>query len=132
MLARRSPGVGHAAGRLGLIGGHVDLVAPSADALECTARREVAEETGVDLTGVPLRYLESAFFIADDGEPQITVAFVGVAPDRAQATTAAPDELSEVGWWTAAEAAADPACPAWLPDLLLRAGDVVTNGGQCV
>ena len=36
--------------------------------LEETARRELLEETGLDLTGVPLTYLESEFFVTGGGE----------------------------------------------------------------
>jgi ADP-ribose pyrophosphatase YjhB (NUDIX family) len=89
--------------------------------LEVTARREVAEETGMDLAAVPLSYLESEFFVTDQGERQITVTFVAPAPVGAVAAITAPAELSEVGWWTREEAAADPRCPPWLPGLIDRA-----------
>ena len=52
-------------GRLGLIGGHVEADAPAAGVLEETGRREVAEEVGLDLTGVPLTYLESEYFVTE-------------------------------------------------------------------
>lgn len=120
LLGVRAPGVAYAPGRLGLIGGHVEADAPAADVLEQTARREVAEETGLDLTGVRLTYLESEFFVTDGGERQVTVTFLAPAP-AGQLPTADALELTEVGWWTADQAAADPRCPDWLPDLLSRA-----------
>ena len=43
------------------------------------------------------------------------------APDGATPYVNAPDELTEVAWWTAADVAADPRCPPWLPALLDRA-----------
>jgi 8-oxo-dGTP pyrophosphatase MutT (NUDIX family) len=122
LLSVRSPSAAYAPGRLGLIGGHVEVEAPAPDVLEATARRELAEETGLDLTTVPLTYLESEFFITDGGERQVTVTFVAAAPAGVAASIAAPDELSEVGWWTREQAAADPRCPDWLPGLLRRAG----------
>ena len=126
LLSVRSPDAAYAPGRLGLIGGHVEVDAPTHDVLEATARRELAEETGVDLAGIPLTYLESEFFVTDRGERQITVTFVAPAPaGAAAAAVAAPAELSEVTWWTREQVAADPRCPPWLPDLLDRAQRVM-------
>jgi 8-oxo-dGTP pyrophosphatase MutT (NUDIX family) len=121
LLSIRSPNAAYAPGRLGLVGGHVEVDAPTLNVLEATARREIAEETGLDLAAVRLTYLESEFFVTDRGERQVTVTFVSPAPAGVAATITAPDELSEVGWWTREQAAADPRCPPWLPDLLDRA-----------
>ena len=121
LLSVRAPGVAYAPGSIGLIGGHVESAAPEPGVLESTARRELTEETGLDLAGVPLRYLESEYFVTPAGEPQITVTFVATAPEAAAPYVNAPGELTEVGWWTAAEVAADPRCPPWLPALLGRA-----------
>jgi 8-oxo-dGTP diphosphatase len=121
LLSIRSPDVAYAPGRVGLVGGHVEVDSPTRNVLEVTARREVAEETGLDLSAVPLTYLESEFFVTERGECQVTVTFVAVAPTDAAATVTAPAELSEVGWWTPDEVAADPRCPPWLPGLLERA-----------
>jgi 8-oxo-dGTP diphosphatase len=121
LLVVRAPGVAYAPNKIGMIGGHVDVTRPLADVLEATARREVAEETGLDLSDVPLRYLESEFFIADQGERQITVTFTAKAPPEAEPYVNAPDELAEVGWWTLDDLEADVRCPSWLPPLLRRA-----------
>ena len=121
LLSVRSPDVAYAPGRLGLVGGHVEVDSPTPDVLEVTARREVAEETGLDLASMRLAYLESEFFVTEGGERQVTVTFVASAPARAVASITAPAELSEVGWWTRDEVAADPRCPPWLPGLIDRA-----------
>jgi 8-oxo-dGTP pyrophosphatase MutT (NUDIX family) len=121
LLSIRSPDVAYAPGCLGLVGGHVEAGSATPDVLEMTARREVAEETGLDLATVPLTYLESEFFVTEQGERQVTVTFVAPAPAAAVALVTAPAELSEVGWWTRDEAAADTRCPPWLPALLDRA-----------
>ena len=121
LLSVRAPGVAYAPGHLGLIGGHVEADAPTRDVLELTARREMAEETGLDLAAVPLTYVESEYFVTEQGERQVTVTFVAPAPDGVMASVTAPAELSEVGWWTREEAAADPRCPPWLPGLIDRA-----------
>jgi 8-oxo-dGTP pyrophosphatase MutT (NUDIX family) len=126
LLGRRAPGVAYAPGRLGLIGGHVEADAPAADVLEATGRREVAEEVGLDLAGVPLTYLESEYFVTDGGERQVTVTFVASAPPEQEPRVADPTELTEVGWWTADQAAADRRCPPWLPGLLRRADQALS------
>jgi 8-oxo-dGTP diphosphatase len=122
LLVVRAPGVAYAPNKIGLIGGHVDLARPLAGVLEATARREVAEEVGVDLSDVPLHYLESEFFITEGGERQITVAFTAQVPPEIEPYVNAPDELTEVGWWTIHDLEADPRCPPWLPALIRRAG----------
>jgi 8-oxo-dGTP diphosphatase len=121
LLVVRSPGVVYAPNMIGMIGGHVEVVDPERNVLEATARREVAEEVGLDLSGVPLTYLESEFFITDSGERQITVTFAGPAPSGDQPYVNAPDELVEVGWWTLDDLEADTRCPPWLPALIRRA-----------
>jgi 8-oxo-dGTP diphosphatase len=121
LLVLRAPGVAYAPNMIGMIGGHVDLTRPLANVLEATARREVAEEVGLDLSQVPLRYLESEFFITDGGERQITVTFTAQAPPEAEPYVNAPDELTEVGWWTLNDLDADVRCPSWLPPLIRRA-----------
>jgi 8-oxo-dGTP pyrophosphatase MutT (NUDIX family) len=120
LLSVRGAEVGYAAGRLGLIGGHVEDDDPAEDVLEATARRELIEETGVDLTGVPLRYLASELFSAGEDDLQVTVTFVADAPPGIDPAPLS-DELAEVGWWTLTEIEADPRCPSWLPGLIRRA-----------
>jgi 8-oxo-dGTP diphosphatase len=121
LLVVRAPGVAYAPNMIGMIGGHVDVTRPVADVLEATARREVTEEVGLDLSEVTLRYLESEFFNTDRGERQITVTFTAQAPSGIEPYVNAADELVEVGWWTLAELEADPRCPSWLPALIRRA-----------
>ena len=121
LLVVRAPGVVYAPNKIGMIGGHVDVTDPEGDVLEATARREVVEEVGLDLSGVPLTYLESEFFITNGGERQITVTFSAPAPSGDEPYVNAADELAEVGWWTLNDLEADPRCPPWLPALIRRA-----------
>jgi 8-oxo-dGTP diphosphatase len=121
LLVVRAPKVAYAPNMIGMIGGHVDVAGPQADVLEVTARREVAEEVGLDLSELRLRYLESEFFLTDTGERQITVTFTAQAPAETEPYVNAPEELVEVGWWTLGDLEADPRCPSWLPALIRRA-----------
>jgi len=121
LLVVRAPDVADAPNKIGMIGGHVEVTNPEADVLEVTARREVAEEVGLDLSAVRLSYLESEFFITDSGERQITVTFTAHAPPLVEPLVNAPAELTEVGWWALGDLEADPRCPSWLPPLIRRA-----------
>jgi 8-oxo-dGTP diphosphatase len=121
LLVVRAPGVAYAPNKIGMIGGHVDVTRPLAHVLEANARREVAEEVGLDLSQVPLQYLESEFFITNGGERQITLTFIAKAPPGVEPYVNAPGELAEVGWWTLNDLEADPRCPPWLPALIRRA-----------
>jgi 8-oxo-dGTP pyrophosphatase MutT (NUDIX family) len=121
LLVVRAPDVAYAPNMIGMIGGHVEVTDPVANVLETTARREVIEEVGVDLSEVRLRYLESEFFVTDHGERQITVTFTAQAAAEIEPYVNAADELVEVGWWTLDDLEADPRCPSWLPALIGRA-----------
>lgn len=104
----------------GLPGG---LIKRNEDVADC-ARREVAEEIGVDLTGVPLAYAASEFFVTDDGDPVINVVFAAPIPPDAQPVAASPAEVAGFVWLTLAEAEADPACPAYVLSSLRAAAAV--------
>lgn len=121
LLIKRGDGEAHAPGVLAGVGGKVDAGAIGPEVLEETVRREVAEEIGVDLTGVELRYVSSGSFITDDGDPIINVVFSAPLPVDARPTAAAPDEVADIVWLTETEAAADPNCPPWTLGALRRA-----------
>jgi 8-oxo-dGTP pyrophosphatase MutT (NUDIX family) len=134
LLARRAPGVAYAPGQLGLIGGHVEpVVGP--DVLEATGRREVREETGLDLDGVRLHYLTSELYLGEHGQPVLTVTYVAELPPGPDPVVADPDELTSVGWWSPAELASAPDCAPWVPPLVADAEALLarlTRGEQGV
>ena len=122
LLTVRAADVDDAPGQLGLVGGHVEHpVAGGPGVLEATARREAAEEVGLDLDDVDLTYLESELFTTDAGVGQVTVSFLAGLPADQEPVVADPAELTAVGWWTPDEAGADDRCPDWLPPMLRRA-----------
>ncbi|HZM77224.1 MAG TPA: NUDIX domain-containing protein [Candidatus Limnocylindrales bacterium] len=129
LLIRRGEGMSNAAGLLAGVGGKAEPDSVNRDdILEETARREVAEEVGVDLTGVPLSYVESVFFPADDGVPVINVVFTGELPPGAEPRAASPDEVAEVLWLGPDEAANHPKCPAWTARSLLKVFETHIDG----
>ena len=121
LLTVRAPHARHAADTIGLVGGHVEATQPGLDVLEDAARREAAEEVAVDLTGQELAYLESVLFVSDSGATVVNVTFLAELAEDAEPRLSAPHELSEIGWWTLAELAADPRCPPWTLRTLQRA-----------
>lgn len=103
----------HAAHTLAGVGGKVEDDGFVQDVLEDTGRREVLEEVGVDLTGVPFSYVMSSLFTTDDGDPVVNVALCAALPDGQTPCAASPDEVADVLWLTLDEALADPNCPIW-------------------
>ncbi|MFI9723962.1 NUDIX hydrolase [Streptomyces sp. NPDC052396] len=104
----------HAAGRLSLVGGTVDTDAPGGgDVLLETARREVLEEIGIDLSGVPLAYAESVFFVTDTGSPVVNVVLAAELPVGAEPRIASPEEVAGLRWETLPSLEDDESCPAW-------------------
>jgi 8-oxo-dGTP diphosphatase len=127
LLIRRGAGERHAAGLLSDVGGKVDAGAGDGpDVLEATARREVLEEVGVDLAGVPLRFAESSLFTTDDGDPVVNVLFAAELPAGHEPRIAAPDEVAGLNWLTLDEAAASPDCPPWTLREVRRAAAALT------
>lgn len=121
LLSIRAPGLAYSPGRIGLIGGHVEpVVGP--DVFERTVRREFAEETGLDLTGVALHYLSSDLYLGARGQPVLTLTYAGDLPPGATPRVTAPDELTAIGWWTLAELEVAPDCAPWVPGLVAAAG----------
>ena len=124
LLTVRGPDVAYAAGMIGLVGGHVEpAIGP--DVLEATARRETLEETGIDLAGVDLHYLSSELYRGPGGRPVLTVTYVAELPDGIEPRVADADEVTAVGWWSAAELAAAPNCSPWIPPLVAAAARVL-------
>ncbi len=114
LLTVRGPDAPHAPDTIGLVGGHLEpKLGLEANVLEENARREVLEETGVDLGAAPLAYLGSESFVHEAGHTVVAVTFVAEVPAGLEPRLAAPEELSAVGWWTLAELERDPRCPPW-------------------
>ncbi|MFI1182507.1 NUDIX hydrolase [Streptomyces sp. NPDC020799] len=117
----------HAAGCLSLVGGTVDTETPGGDVLLDTARREVLEEIGVDLTGIPLVYAESVYFVTDTGSPVVNVVLAAELPADAEPRIASPDEVAGLRWDTLASLEGDDGCPPWTLQGVRRAAAALTR-----
>ncbi|MEU4583281.1 NUDIX domain-containing protein [Kitasatospora aureofaciens] len=119
VLIVRSEKEEHAAGMLSLVGGTFEETEPVSEALEATARREVAEEIGVSLDG-PLRYVESTFFVSDSGDRVLNVVLMAPLGEQ-EPVVKAPDEVADVVFRTLAELEADASCPPWTVQSIRKA-----------
>ncbi|MEV0270559.1 NUDIX domain-containing protein [Hamadaea sp. NPDC050747] len=120
LLIRRG-NEGHAAGTLAGPGGKVETDGFLPGVLEATGRREVLEEIGLDLDGVPMAYVGNSLFVSDDGDAVVNVVFAAEVPPGAEPYAASPEEVAEILWLTTEEALAHPACPPWTRRTLTEA-----------
>lgn len=126
LLTVRAPHVAYAPGMIGLVGGHVEpVVGPGV--FESTARREVREETGLDLIDVPLHYLSSELYLGPLDQPVLTVTYAGELPDGREPHVADPEEVTAVGWWSATELLAADTCSPWIPPLVAAAEELLNS-----
>jgi 8-oxo-dGTP pyrophosphatase MutT (NUDIX family) len=126
LLIKRSEQEAHAPGILAGPGGKIEIdgVQPVVDIVELTARREVLEEVGVDIDGVPLAYVESCYFTTDDGDPVINVVVAGTLPEAAEPYAASGEEVAGLLWLTADEALTHPNCRLWTHRALAKAEEI--------
>ncbi len=111
LMVVRGAGESHAPGLLSLVGGKVEAAGDAQQILEATLRREIREETGIEVHD-DLEYLSSSAFVADDGEPVIDVVFL-CQYKGGKAEIHDPDEIAAIRWLTAAEILTDPDAPPW-------------------
>jgi len=106
LFVERAAGEEHAAGQLAFPGGKLEAAPAAEDAIAATARREVREETGVEVRGVS--YVTSGTFVSNTGDEVFNVVTRGEYADG-KAHPREPDEVAAVDWLTADELTArDP------------------------
>jgi 8-oxo-dGTP pyrophosphatase MutT (NUDIX family) len=127
LLNVRADDAGYAPGKIGLIGGHVERSDGPERVFESTVQREVAEECGIDLTGIPLLYLDSEAYADSDGELVLTVSYAAELPPGTEPNPNNAVEDSELSWWTLEDLEADPRCPPWTSRLVRRALAAITS-----
>lgn len=110
LLGTRSQEEGHAAGELSLIGGTVEAETDT-DVLQATVRREIREETTLEVAD-EMAYVESRSFHTDDGTPVVNVVFL-CQYESGTAVPAEPDELASVQWLSSEEVTTHPDTQPW-------------------
>jgi 8-oxo-dGTP diphosphatase len=121
LLDVRASDADYAPARLGLIGGHIEVTDGPDHAFENAARRELAEETGIDLSDIPLHYLNSELYEDHDRRPVLTVTYAAELPAGREPELAKASEPGRPAWWSLEELEADPRCTPWTPRLVRQA-----------
>lgn len=111
LMVLRSQQEQHAPGGLTFPGGKVEHTGASHHILEETARREIREETGVEVEP-QLTYLWSSAFTADNGWPVVDVVFL-CQYQSGEPAALQPEEISAVRWMNAEEIFAYPGLAPW-------------------
>lgn len=128
LFIERGRNLANAPGLLAFPGGRAEAESACQSILEDTARREAAEEIGLDLSQVPLTYVRSEFFLGDDGNRYIGTTFTAELPPGSEPVIASAEEVEALHWLTADEAAAHPKCPEWtLLSVRSAAGSAAAN-----
>jgi 8-oxo-dGTP pyrophosphatase MutT (NUDIX family) len=110
LMVVRGAGESYMAGGLAFPGGKVEGAESEDDVLEETLRREIREETGVEVAD-EMVYVESHAFVAE-GDPVVDVVFL-CRYQSGEAVAADPDEVAAVRWMTAREILDRPETPPW-------------------
>jgi 8-oxo-dGTP diphosphatase len=97
LLIERGSQEEHGAGLLAFPGGKLEATPGNRGVLRATARREVREETGVEIRRV--RVVDSSVFALDDGRRVVNVVTTADYADG-KAHRVAPDEVAAVEWRT--------------------------------
>jgi 8-oxo-dGTP diphosphatase len=101
----------HEPGALTPPGGKVEMAGISDAVLETHLRREIEEETGIEIYD-DVHYLESKSFVTGDGEPVINVVFL-CRYKAGEPIITRPEEVESLRWMTAEEIFAHPNTRAW-------------------
>jgi 8-oxo-dGTP diphosphatase len=111
LFVERAAGEEHASGLLAFPGGKVEAPPDADDTIAATARRELAEEVGVEVGAV--EFVTSRTFEADDGTLCLNV--VTLCEYRGgEARVREPEEIAAVHWLTPAELRERPNAPSFL------------------
>lgn len=115
---------------LALAGGKVELEIGSEsldEVLEETVRREILEETGIEIEKEVL-YLESKAFRMNSGHPVIDIVLL-CRYKGGQPRIADPREVEQIEWLTAQEIYDHPRAAAWTCQSIRKA-EALINGRQ--
>lgn len=112
----------HAGGLLSLVGGKVDQEGVSADILERTIKREIAEEVNMTVKN-NLQYVHNTSFVTDKGFHVINIVFL-CEYAAGEAYPKSPDEVENVWWLTKEEIINHPQAPSYLKDSIKKAEEL--------
>jgi 8-oxo-dGTP diphosphatase len=112
---------------LAMPGGKVEVDGNLQDVLEETVRREILEETGIEICD-EVHYLESKSFIMNSGHPVIDVVLLCKYKAGTPLITDR-HEVEDIQWLTAEEIFANPKAQQWTCQSIRKA-EKFLNGNQ--
>ncbi|TDL82464.1 NUDIX domain-containing protein [Peribacillus frigoritolerans] len=112
LIIERSMEEEHAPGQLSLAGGKVEQEGASSTILERTLKREIEEETGIEISE-DMSYVHSTSFVSDDGVHVVDVVFL-CEYKSGTPYAKSEDEVTSAAWMTFEEVMANEAAPPWL------------------
>ncbi|CAK0862128.1 unnamed protein product [Prorocentrum cordatum] len=101
----------HGAGRMALPGGHLE----HGESFEATAIREVAEETGIDITGEVRHVATTNDIMTQEGKHYVTVFMLADVPQDAEARNLEPHKCKGWSWVSWQDIREIPASRCFLP-----------------
>jgi len=113
LIGRRSIKEEHAGDQLSLIGGTVETAESSNDILENNLKREIMEETGLEVGN--FKYVNNTSFVTNSGTDVINIVF-SCDWISGEAVVKDKDEVSELFWMTFDEIINHEASPFYLID----------------
>jgi len=115
LFIERAASEEHAGGSLAFPGGKLEAPPDTDDALAATARRELAEEVGVEVGAVEV--ITSRTFEADDGALCLNVVTL-CEYQGGEAHVREPEEVAAVHWLAPADLRGRPDAPPYLVEYL--------------
>jgi 8-oxo-dGTP diphosphatase len=106
-------------GALAMPGGKVESNGNLQDVLEETLKREVLEETGLEIDGEPV-YIESKAFVGVDGGVVVDAVFL-VSCGEGEPCIQDSQEVESIHWMTAGEILDDGRSPQWTCQAIKKA-----------
>ena len=111
LMIIRGPEESHAPGILATVGGKAEETGTHQEVFETALKREVREETGIEIRPETI-YLGSSVFTTDDGQLCADVMFL-CRHESGEAAIRSPGEVADLRWMTRDEILAAPSCPPW-------------------
>jgi 8-oxo-dGTP diphosphatase len=110
---------------LSMPGGKVEVQGNLQDVLEETIRREIQEETGIEI-GAEFHYLESKSFVMNSGSLVVDIVFL-CSYKSGELRISDPHEVEDIQWMTAEEIFEHPGAAQWTCQSIRKA-ETFING----
>jgi len=111
LMIKRSELEDHAPGLISPPGGKVEQANNTFDILEQTVKREVKEETNIDISD-SITYVQSNSFVTDDGRPVVDIVFL-CKYQSGEPKVLDASEVESIQWMRVQDILDHPKTPFW-------------------